>query len=1094
MSWTTGRPAACALAVVLMACSVVAGAAHLVTDINRQPVAYGNASSHWVAVGGYTLFLMDDGIHGQELWRTDGTAAGTQLVKDIRPGPAGSNATQLTVVGGVLYFFADDGTNGVELWRSDGTAAGTHIVADINPGAGDGATAASATGEAIPAIGGVLYFCGTDAGGGAELWRSDGTATGTYRVADINPGAAGSGPGGFAVVGSRLFFFADDGVHGPELWISDGTAAGTHLVADVYPGRTGSGASGLTPTSSGVFFLADDGTHGREIYYASGDGSGAHLVADLWPGANGAQYTALAPYGADVVFAANVFSNGHGANNIYRASASGVTLLYSGPPAINGPLPAEGFVPFGGRLLFTGADAQSAGELWVTDGTVSGTHRLGGGVGLVATTLLGAPPLIGSLTGSDGVYFFGYTGAAGSQVNLWRSDGTEAGTVLYATTAPGFVSSGLAQFQGRVYYADGRFGANGLELWSSDGTAAGTRLVADLNPGPADSAPDGFAVAGGRLYFTAIGSSAVGAGPWSSDGTAAGTVALVPAGPPVHTLDSAPQLWFALGNRALFTASDGLHGNQLWASDGTASGTAMLTSAGGGATFPPGFVSQLNSLVLFAADDGVHGTELWATDGTPAGTRLVADINPGSGTSSPAGFVGGPVVLNGFAYFTADDGVHGRQLWRSDGTAAGTSMLVDLSPAQLQNAAAVAAVLGSRVVFAAWEPDGVYWWATDGTAAGTQLVSKAAFLSSTNAAVANGLLYFGGQAPAPTASRGQLWRTDGTAAGTQLVADPMPSASYTAVDSLATLGGKVLFWYCATGIANGCVEYVSDGTAGGTSQLTPDPFSPPGPAGANSSVVLGNQLVYALSTTTITALRVTDGTAAGTHDLLSSPASSSDRILSLAAAGGKVLFTRHDPVLGPSVWRSDGTAAGTALVAVLEPGTLDQYLPYGYVALGREVLFSGYRTATGQELFALELDAPSANDDGASTSSATAVTIPVLANDGSVGAPIDPASLTIVASPANGSASVDGAGRVTYTPNPGFSGADAFTYTVADTLGGVSTPATVTVVVAEPAGASPGTAPPPPPPSGQGGGGGGALDLLALALLAALPLVRRRVA
>src|SRR5262249_54185657 len=76
-----------------------------------------------------------------ELWKSDGTAAGTVMVKDIIPGGAGSNPGGaygyiFTNVNGTLYFSADDGAHGQELWKSDGTAAGTVLVADINPGSG----------------------------------------------------------------------------------------------------------------------------------------------------------------------------------------------------------------------------------------------------------------------------------------------------------------------------------------------------------------------------------------------------------------------------------------------------------------------------------------------------------------------------------------------------------------------------------------------------------------------------------------------------------------------------------------------------------------------------------------------------------------------------------------------------------------------------------------------------------------------------------------------------------------------------------------------------------------------------------------------
>ena len=85
-------------------------------------------------VDGTLYFEASNATDGFELWKSDGTAAGTVMVKDINPGPDGSNPSDLTNVNGTLYFEANDGPNGAELWKSDGTAAGTVMVKDIDPG------------------------------------------------------------------------------------------------------------------------------------------------------------------------------------------------------------------------------------------------------------------------------------------------------------------------------------------------------------------------------------------------------------------------------------------------------------------------------------------------------------------------------------------------------------------------------------------------------------------------------------------------------------------------------------------------------------------------------------------------------------------------------------------------------------------------------------------------------------------------------------------------------------------------------------------------------------------------------------------------
>src|SRR5262249_42188079 len=137
-----------------------------------------------VVVGHTIFFVGNDGIHGAELWKSDGTEAGTQLVKDLNPGPVGSwdfrsNAPFFTNGNGTLYFAAVDHTlEGTQLWKSDGTEAGTVVVADLNPG---GASIPPLF-PGITAVGSTVYFEGFQPDTGLELWKTDGTAAGTVLV------------------------------------------------------------------------------------------------------------------------------------------------------------------------------------------------------------------------------------------------------------------------------------------------------------------------------------------------------------------------------------------------------------------------------------------------------------------------------------------------------------------------------------------------------------------------------------------------------------------------------------------------------------------------------------------------------------------------------------------------------------------------------------------------------------------------------------------------------------------------------------------------------------------------------------------------
>jgi ELWxxDGT repeat protein len=114
-------------------------------------------------VNGTLFFTAIDGINGFELWKSDGTDAGTIMVKDIRPGIGSANISQLANINGTLFFRADDGANGVELWTSDGTELGTVLV-DINP------YSLSSSPRGFTRMGNTLFFSATRWDVGAELF------------------------------------------------------------------------------------------------------------------------------------------------------------------------------------------------------------------------------------------------------------------------------------------------------------------------------------------------------------------------------------------------------------------------------------------------------------------------------------------------------------------------------------------------------------------------------------------------------------------------------------------------------------------------------------------------------------------------------------------------------------------------------------------------------------------------------------------------------------------------------------------------------------------------------------------------------------
>ncbi len=116
---------------------MLVGDFELLKDINAFSEPLGSDPAQLLVIGEVLYFTANDGATGVELWKSDGTAAGTVLVKDIRPGGLGSAPSNLTNFGGTLYFSANDGVRGHELWKSDGTAAGTICVKDVESGPGN---------------------------------------------------------------------------------------------------------------------------------------------------------------------------------------------------------------------------------------------------------------------------------------------------------------------------------------------------------------------------------------------------------------------------------------------------------------------------------------------------------------------------------------------------------------------------------------------------------------------------------------------------------------------------------------------------------------------------------------------------------------------------------------------------------------------------------------------------------------------------------------------------------------------------------------------------------------------------------------------
>ncbi|HSL84621.1 MAG TPA: ELWxxDGT repeat protein, partial [Thermoanaerobaculia bacterium] len=229
---------------------------------------------------GFGVVVTEEGF-GTELWWTDGTPAGTGRVRDIAPGPASSIripfpiensfeppiAGKLAALGARVVFAADDGVHGEELWVSDGTEAGTFLLGDLMPGP------APSSPRDLTSAGDRLFFAAEHPALGRELWVTDGTPAGTVPVVDLVPGAGSSRPGDLAWLGDRLVFSAWTPAWGREAWRTDGTAAGTWRLTDIAPGPSSSSPGLFREVGGTLLFAANDGARGFELWGLTADGS-----------------------------------------------------------------------------------------------------------------------------------------------------------------------------------------------------------------------------------------------------------------------------------------------------------------------------------------------------------------------------------------------------------------------------------------------------------------------------------------------------------------------------------------------------------------------------------------------------------------------------------------------------------------------------------------------------------------------------------------------------------------------------------------------------------------------------------------------------
>lgn len=403
------------------------------------------------------------------LWRTDGTAAGTQRVKPEPPGPDSlTSASEFATLDGVLYFVGHDSNHGSELWRSDGSAAGTYMVNDLVPGPFSGFGAASSI---MCTFNHRLIFSARGLDNRETLWSYD-PSGGTLSRLDPDNGYPNFHADSFTEFHNSLYFTASsyDANARLDLWKTDGTPGGTVRVFCAGAG-VGSDRACADPTimGSSLFFTVRFNTFGGELWRT--DGVSAPIQVRV-----------------------------------------GVQTDTNPPVRLAGTFSPIALQAVGNTLYFTGMNDSDGQELWTFDGTVA---RQAADLSYIVRspdpTDYTPSTIFGPLTSMNEKLYF----VAERVVNFQSVEGAELWVYDPALPFPhapildifggsnrnSSSPASFARLNGKLYFT--ATDATGRELWETDGTATGTHQVADISPGTGSSNPQHMFVLGDTLYFMA---------------------------------------------------------------------------------------------------------------------------------------------------------------------------------------------------------------------------------------------------------------------------------------------------------------------------------------------------------------------------------------------------------------------------------------------------------------------------------------------------------------------------------------------------------------------------------------------------------------
>lgn len=689
-------------------------------------------------------------------------------------------------------------------------------------------------------------------------------------------------------LGGRLVARISDAQHGSELWSLGDSWADSTILKDINPGPTNSnpGDMGAIVRGDELYFSAHSSEGVTSLWKTNGTPAGTRVVFGNGREANQRERS-IWPVGQTDRFIffieSVVFLDTGRAQTLWALNpASSQKFPLAALPAFSFSAGASAGVGTYGATFVFGV----GGELWTSDGSPIGTHSITPRIGSATSNFLRLGALVISMADSQ----------------IWSSDGITADRLPLTPVTNS--ASPTSILNGRFFFRCLNEDSTGVCFCSTDGSIQGTRRTITLEAN--ESLTSELYANGQAGVFVSSRAGAPGETQysiWSTTGSFEQTLRLrrtttlpIPfdtGGPVADSSGPTERSWFFR------------EGDDVWISNGSVEGTRPVVTPSAPFHFLTAMASTRGIYLRYqSTTDGAYETFLVRPgDFAP---KLVA-LEDGNATQSSNPRMLG--VLGDRVIFLADDHVHGRRLWSSDGNSTGTMMVDVPIENTIQFISGGSAALSAAVLFQSSEGNKYGLWVSDGTAAGTHRITSFESLGY-SMPVLNDVAYFAADGGAGRA----LWRSDGTIPGTFEVAN-LAGGNGDSNPSALTTAAKNIFFLSRT--ADGAVVLASsDGTHGGTRYVkrwSTDAL----PLGLRGTT---KGLFFVATDESGRELWYSDGTESGTNrvvDLNPGPASAfadpNTQAVALIAVGEKVYFRATDQAR-PALWVSDGTAAGTKIV------------------------------------------------------------------------------------------------------------------------------------------------------------------------------------